>query len=132
MAHDINKEIKRFYLVFVALMALTFLTLKASDLNIGVAAAVVVALIIATAKASLVASFFMHLIAEKKIIYVILIFTGIFFVGMLLLTVAAKYDLPEGTVYFKQEFRNSNHGTGNHLEETEANHDKIVEDHHGS
>ena len=46
-------------------------------------AAIVVALFIASIKATLVASFFMHLISEKKLIYSVLILTVVFFLVLL-------------------------------------------------
>jgi cytochrome c oxidase subunit 4 len=95
MAHthqdDIKKHVRTYILVFVALLALTIVTVAASYLHLGVAGNITLALIIATFKGSLVASYFMHLISEKKLIYITLIFTVFFFVGLMalpLLTVA--------------------------------------------
>jgi caa(3)-type oxidase subunit IV len=53
---------------------------------------VAVAMVLATFKAGLVAYIFMHLSAEKKLIYRVLIFTGIFVLGLFWLTYLAWYD----------------------------------------
>ena len=57
---------------------------------------IAVAMLVATFKAGLVAAIFMHLAAEKKLIYRILIFTGFFVLGLFWLTYLAWYesDLP--------------------------------------
>jgi cytochrome c oxidase subunit 4 len=72
-------------MVFVALMALTVVTVAISYLHLGVGAAITVALIVASVKASLVASYFMHLISEKKVIYATLLLTVAFFALLMLL-----------------------------------------------
>ena len=51
-----------------------------------------VALLVATFKAGLVAAIFMHLAAEKRLIYRVLIFTGFFVFGLFWLTYLAWYD----------------------------------------
>ena len=91
-AEDIKKTTRVYILVFVALLALTMITVAVSTLHLSTTAAITVALIIATIKGSLVASYFMHLISEKKLIYVVLILTVIFFVGLMLLPVGSFSD----------------------------------------
>jgi cytochrome c oxidase subunit IV len=49
---------------------------------------------VATFKAGLVAAIFMHLAAEKRLIYRILIFTGFFVFGLFWLILLAWYDFP--------------------------------------
>ena len=44
------------------------------------------AMLVATLKAGLVAAIFMHLAAEKRLIYRVLIFTGFFVLGLFWLT----------------------------------------------
>ena len=53
---------------------------------------IAVALLVATFKAGLVAAIFMHLSAEKRLIYRVLIFTGFFVLGLFWLTFLAWYD----------------------------------------
>jgi len=91
-AEDIKKQVRGYIMVFVALMALTIVTVAISYLHLDVAAAVTVALVVATIKASLVASYFMHLISEKKLIYATLMLTALFFVGLMFLPVSHMLD----------------------------------------
>ena len=69
---DIDKQVKIYITVFVALMALTLITVAISYLHLPPAMAITVALFVALVKGSLVACYFMHLIAEKKLIYAVL------------------------------------------------------------
>ena len=98
-AHDLN--VKTYYYVFAALLAGTVITVLASHIHLGVAIGVAIALFIAIIKSSLVASFFMHLVAEKKAIYFTLVMTGMFLAGMMILFVSSYYDLPQGASYLK-------------------------------
>jgi cytochrome c oxidase subunit 4 len=96
-SHDIQKEVKRYLGVFVILLALTVVTVSASRLHLGITAAIILALIIAVVKGSLVGGFFMHLVAERPVIYVLLILTAIMFLSLILLLYAGFFDVPEGT-----------------------------------
>ena len=86
-AVDIDKQVRIYITVFVALMALTVVTVAISYLHLPVAGAVTVALLVAIVKGSLVACYFMHLIAEKKLIYAVLALTVVFFAALLALPV---------------------------------------------
>ncbi len=90
--HDIKQHIRKYVMVFVALMALTIVTVTVSYLNLGIAGTITIALIIATVKGSLVASYFMHLISEKKLIYATLILTAVFFIVLMWLPIFAHSD----------------------------------------
>ena len=68
-AADIDKHVRIYITVFVALMVLTIITVAISRIHLPVPIAVTVALLVATIKGSLVACYFMHLISEKKLIY---------------------------------------------------------------
>jgi caa(3)-type oxidase subunit IV len=78
---EIKREMRVYLIVFVALAALTavtvgsFYALKSYPVHV----AVMVALAIALVKGSLVAGYFMHLLSEKKLIYAVLIMTVFFF-----------------------------------------------------
>ena len=89
---DIDRQVKGYILVFVTLMVLTVVTVTVSRLHLPVAAAIVVALVIASVKAGLVASYFMHLISERKLIYWVLGITVAFFFAVLLLPLWAHYE----------------------------------------
>ena len=86
-AVDIDKHVRVYITVFVALMVLTIITVAISYLDLNVPLAVTVALLVATIKGSLVACYFMHLIAEKRLIYAVLLLTAAFFVALLALPV---------------------------------------------
>jgi cytochrome c oxidase subunit IV len=86
-AADIDKHVKVYISVFVALMVLTIVTVAISRYHLPVPLAVGVALLVATIKGSLVACYFMHLISEKKLIYAVLALTGAFFIALLALPV---------------------------------------------
>ena len=94
--HDVKKEVRGYIIVFSALMALTLITVAVKYLHLGLKGAVTVALIIATFKASLVACYFMHLISERKLIYIILIFTVFFFAGLVILLLSGYHDTQMG------------------------------------
>ena len=84
-AADIDRHVRIYITVFVALMVLTIITVAVSYLHLPIAGAVTVALLVATVKGSLVACYFMHLISEKKLIYAVLVITVIKFAVLLAL-----------------------------------------------
>ena len=90
MAHDhaeLDKHIRIYIGVFVALMVLTVITVAISYLHLSVPIAVAVALLVATVKGALVACYFMHLVSETKLIYAVLVLTVVFFAVLLALPV---------------------------------------------
>jgi|SRR6185437_9985795 len=91
-AVDIDKHVRIYVSVFVALMALTIITVVISRFHLPVPIAVTVALLVALIKGSLVACYFMHLISEKKLIYAVLALTAAFFVVLLALPVLTVHD----------------------------------------
>ena len=91
-AVDIDKHVRIYISVFVALMVLTIVTVAVSRFHLPVPIAVTVALIVATIKGSLVACYFMHLISEKKLIYAVLGLTAVFFVALIALPVVTVND----------------------------------------
>ena len=82
---EIDKHVRVYIIVFVALMALTLITVAVSYLDLSPAMAITVALFIATVKGSLVACYFMHLISEKRLIYAVLVITVVKFIVLLAL-----------------------------------------------
>jgi len=91
-AAEIKKHVRVYITVFVSLAILTIVTVGVSYIEMNMTLTVTVALFIATIKAGLVASYFMHLINEKKLIYSVLIITGIFFIAMMFLVLVAYLD----------------------------------------
>ena len=84
-AADIDRHVRVYITVFVALMVLTIVTVAISRVHLPVPIAVTVALLVATIKGSLVACYFMHLISEKKLILWVLALTVVFFAALLAL-----------------------------------------------
>ena len=91
-AADIDRHVRVYITVFVALMALTIITVGISYLHLPLPLAVTAALFVATVKGSLVAGYFMHLISEKKLIYAVLMVTALFFIALLALPVLTVHD----------------------------------------
>lgn len=87
-----RKHIRSAIGVFVALLVLTVVTVGASYIRLGKSGNIILALIIATFKAGLVAAIFMHLMAEKRMVFRVLLFTVIFFAGLLFLTLGTLHD----------------------------------------
>ena len=91
-AADIDRHVRIYITVFVALMALTIITVAISRVHLPVPIAVSVAMLVATIKGGLVACYFMHLISEKKLIYAVLALTAFFFVALLALPIFTVSD----------------------------------------
>ena len=85
--HDVKAEVRRYMIVFGALVVGTVVTVLASYVDFGSPKAnIIVALAIALVKGFLVAGFFMHLVSERIMIYTIMIATVFFFAGLMYLT----------------------------------------------
>jgi cytochrome c oxidase subunit 4 len=96
MSHDaagMKKQVRIYVVIFAILSLLTFVTIHVSRLHLALPLAVGVALTVATFKGSLVASYFMHLISEKKIIHIIMLITLFFFALLLLLPVLSSLEM---------------------------------------
>jgi cytochrome c oxidase subunit 4 len=89
---SIHPHVRGYVVVFLALLALTVVTVGVSYLHLPARAAIAVALLIATIKAGLVAAFFMHLRSERRGIYVLLAVVGLCVVVMGGLTILGWYD----------------------------------------
>jgi len=89
---DISSHVKTYFMVFGALMVLTIMTVGVSYLHLPVHQAIVVALLIATIKGSMVALFFMHLNHERKMIYWVLMLTVVFFAVLMLVPLSTNLD----------------------------------------
>ena len=88
LGHDdspeaVKKEIRKYLYVFYALAVLTGVTVWVSTFHLPIHTAVLIALVVAITKGSLVAAFFMHLISERKLVYAVLVLT-VFFFAMLM------------------------------------------------
>jgi cytochrome c oxidase subunit 4 len=93
-------SVKLYILIGVTLLILTGLTVKVSTIPLGPWNAIA-ALIFASAKALLVALFFMHLLYDKKI-YAVVVSTALVMLGIMLALTMADV-LRRGDIYQYQE-----------------------------
>jgi caa(3)-type oxidase subunit IV len=94
-AHNVQKHVKGYLMVGAMLLAFTAITVALSYVDFGTRKANIgVAMLVATLKAGLVGAIFMHLAAEKRLIYRVLVFTGFFVLGLFWLIFLAWYDYP--------------------------------------
>jgi cytochrome c oxidase subunit 4 len=92
-AHEVAHHVKKYMLVGATLLVFTGITVALSYVDLGTRKMnIAVAMLVAMFKAGLVAAIFMHLSAEKKLIYRVLIFTGLFVFALFWLTFLAWYD----------------------------------------
>ena len=91
-AEHVREHIKLYWKIGGALLVLTLVTVAASYLQIGVALGIALALAIAITKGSLVASYFMHLIGERRSIYAALALTAFFFMVLILIPILGHTD----------------------------------------
>jgi cytochrome c oxidase subunit 4 len=89
---EIKKETRTYLMIFAALAVLTTVTVAVSYLDVNITQAIIIAVFIASIKASLVAMFFMHLLSEEKFIYAVLALTMIFFIALFVLPIATLTD----------------------------------------
>ena len=82
---EIRKHIRTYMIVFVGLAVLTAVTVGISYLHLPVAMALLVGMIVASVKGSMVVSWFMHLIHEKPIVKWALILTAFMFLVLMLI-----------------------------------------------
>ena len=80
-AEEVRREVKTYIAVFVCLLVLTLITVAVSYLHLpSVTERVLLAMLVAVTKGTLVALFFMHLKSERPFVYATLAFTAIFVV----------------------------------------------------
>jgi cytochrome c oxidase subunit IV len=91
-AESIRRQTRSYIVVFVTLMVMTVLTVAVSYFHMPVGLAILVALVIASFKGSLVASVFMHLSHERKVIYWVLLLTVIFFIVLMAIPSISQWD----------------------------------------
>jgi len=100
-SHDeIKKHVRTYIAIFFALLVGTVVTVWLNSVHFESATLTIgIALFVAVIKAALVAGFFMHLLSEKKIIYVMLAVSVFFLVAMMFLTIWSRSQLPRGSEY---------------------------------
>ena len=118
MSNDMNHHIKVYRKVFITLLILTGVTVGASYYDFGgiVWLAVGVGLLIAFIKGYLVAANFMHLNNEKKVIYMSLGITVVFFLVLFFMPTLWHNDALHSPDYIPK-------ANGNVLKEIDDHHD---------
>jgi len=99
-AVNLRSYIRLCAIVFLVVLCTTSAMIATSFAHLGEGWTLKVALILAIAvvNAFLVAGYLMHLLSEKKLVYTVLGFTVVFFIGLMGLTVWATNGFPPGTV----------------------------------
>jgi hypothetical protein len=90
-----NSYVRRCWIIFSAIVCGTLIMVGTSLAPIhNRSLTIALVLAVACANAFLVAGYLMHLVSEKKTIFTLLVFTAVFFVGLMALSVWATYDVP--------------------------------------
>lgn len=89
MSRHITSE-TTYYLIFAGLIGLTLLTVGLSFVDLGASWHLIVGLLIATTKATLVVLFFMHLLYSSRLNWTMFL-SGIFWLGILIVLTLADY-----------------------------------------
>ena len=92
MSEDVRQHIKLYWKIGAALLVLTAVTVAVSYVEFAVPMTIFVALVIAATKGSLVASYFMHLIGERRSIYAGLLLTAFFFILLIFIPILGHTD----------------------------------------
>ena len=88
---DVQQQVRKHVMIFLALLVFTVVTVGASYLHItSTFATIGIALTVALIEGFLVAGFMMHLVTERKIVHIILVFTVIFFTALMFLILWAN------------------------------------------
>jgi cytochrome c oxidase subunit IV len=100
MSHhdDHAPDIKKYMLVFGALLVLTLVTVGISKLHMERGPAIALGLAVALVKAGLVGAFFMHLWGEKKLIHQALWVTGFLALGLIVVIIDSSLLAPRITM----------------------------------
>src|SRR5258708_40197074 len=94
-AHGIRKHVRGYLMVGATLLVFTGVTVALSYVHFGTQKAnIAVAMLVATFKAGLVAAIFMHLAAEKRLLYRLLVFTRFFFLVLFCLIFLSSSPYP--------------------------------------
>jgi len=91
MSH-VAPQVRGYVAVFGALLVLTLLTVAISYVQLSTSSTIALALTIATAKAALVALFFMHLKGERPMVFWTLALTAFLFVALLAFVLWSEAD----------------------------------------
>ena len=89
---DVRQHVKIYVSIFVGLIVLTLVTVGVSQLPMPVTARITIALMFALTQGFLSVAYLMHLSAERKFIYGVLLLTVIFFGVLIFLPLLTQAD----------------------------------------
>jgi cytochrome c oxidase subunit 4 len=92
MSEDVRQHIKLYWKIGAALLVLTAVTVAVSYVEFAVPMTIFVALVIATTKGSLVASYFMHLTGERRSIHAALLLAAFFCIVLIFIPILGHTD----------------------------------------
>ena len=93
-AAEMKKHLKIYYMIFGALLVLTAVTVLVAGFEVGITGGIIIALIVAGVKGSLVACYFMHLLTERGLVLWVLALCALFFFLLLFLPMITSFDNP--------------------------------------
>lgn len=91
-AAEADRHVRAAVVVFGALLVLTLVTVGISYLGLPTTPAVVLALVVASAKGVLVACYFMHLLSERKLVLGVVALAVLFLLALLVLPALTELD----------------------------------------
>lgn len=99
---DVKRHVRQHIIIAIMVAVGTLTTIWTSQTHFGSFSVNVAAtLAVAAVQAFMVAAFFMHLLSEKKMIHSFLVFTAVFFVVMMAITIFAH--LPSNVVHYQSK-----------------------------
>jgi len=96
---DIKSTVRLCGVVLFVIACTTAMMIKISFLPFGWPLKVTFILGVAAVNAFLVASYLMHLLTEKKMVFIVGFFTVCFFISLMGLTLSSMQDFPVGTTH---------------------------------
>lgn len=91
---------KKCLMVFGVVMVVTLCMVALFYTSVsGKPAGIALTLMAATVNAVFVAGYLMHIVSERRLTWLVLAFTAVFFVALLVLTIGARLSVPMGTVH---------------------------------
>jgi cytochrome c oxidase subunit IV len=100
LAH--TTPVKLLVAVLGALMFLTIVTVAVTSVDLGSSGNLIVAMVIATIKAALVVTFFMHLVWDKKLHLILFLVSVLFLILFLSMTVTDRGEYEPDIEYYQK------------------------------
>ena len=97
--HNFQGYGRRCLIVFGVVMMITLMMVAVHFAELSAAKSIALILAAAVVNATLVASYLMHIVSERKLTVIVLLFTLFFFGMLFVLTIGARLSVPQGTVH---------------------------------